>query len=108
MGKTKALGTHVYLAGTKGQHHYTKITEAIANYVGTLFGMNMRMLVKESTDSPPIEPQELLNEDQKSPFKMKLKEKEINQYIKDLASYKLNKEKVYIIILGQCDIALVN
>ena len=44
----------------------------------------------------------------KSSFKLKLKEKEADQHIKDMAAYKLNKEKVFIIILGQCDIALIN
>ena len=57
VGKIKELGTHVYIAGGKQQHHYTKITAAIADYVGGLYDMDIRMLVKESKDSPPLEPE---------------------------------------------------
>ena len=108
LGTTKEIGNHVYVAGTKQQHHFTKISNAIADYVGTSFGMNMRMLVKEGKDSPPSEPQEPTPEDAKKPVKMKQYEKKLDQYYKELALYEKTKEKVFIIILGQCNLAMVN
>ena len=57
VGKIKELETHLCVAGGKQQHHYAKITEAITDYVGGLYGMDMIILVKKSKDSPPLEPE---------------------------------------------------
>ena len=40
-GNIKELGNHVFVAGTKQQHHFTKTQEEIADHTGALYGMDM-------------------------------------------------------------------
>ena len=59
VGHIKELGTHVFVAGLKQQHHYSKIKEEIASHIGGEHGMSMRNLVKDGIEDPPTEPTEL-------------------------------------------------
>ena len=83
----KELGTHVFVAGSEQPHHFNKIKDAIAEHVGTVEGMGMRMrnLVKDSKDYPPKEPTELGEKDAKNQAKMKKHEKELDVWFKNPA-----------------------
>ena len=108
VGSIKELGTHVFVAGLKQQHHYTKIVKAIAQCAGKECGVTMRNAALNANEISPAPPPEPPTEDATNPIKMKIFEMEHSQCKEELKDYKLHKEKVFVIILGQCNQALVN
>jgi len=94
-------------AGTKGGQadKYTQVTRAIGDYVGRVFGREMKILVingKETTHEEPEYPKN----DNKGDVAMW--SKKYDQYTADAKAYKKNKEKVFVIVIGQCDKAMRN
>ena len=56
-GNIEELGTHVFVAGAKQQHHHSKILEAIADDIGTEHGMDVWHLIEPGKDQAPEPPQ---------------------------------------------------
>ena len=77
------------------------------HYVGKQYGMRMRLLVKTSINQAPSSPPNPTKEKQSNPIKMKLWERKVDSHDKQLNVHNLNKEKVFIILLGQCNTSLL-
>lgn len=106
-GDVEALGKNVYFI-TKGQQadQYTKTTEAIADYVGIKYGMVMRSLVKDQKEIKLTEP--TTPKSGASELEVKKWEKELDRYYKKVDKYEEDKAKVFIVIKGQCTLAMKN
>lgn len=104
-GDIEALGTNVYLYGTKGQSGvYVRTTEAIGDYVGCEYGKAMKTLVSKGKEVPPTEPTapQPLKTDEQMNADWKKYEKALDRYNKKMDLYEENKSKVFIVIMGQC------
>ena len=101
----KKLGTDAWIAGDGPQHHHSKMLETVTDCAGEHHSMSVRPSIKTSIDQAPTEPSDPIKEELDSPIEMKLWEKKVDQCDKLIIAYQLNKEKVFIIILEQCDIA---
>jgi hypothetical protein len=130
MGKTMELGDNVYMIGTTDQaDRFMKTTLAIADYVGVQYSWDMRLLVKNREEKVFIEPSSpeataatvttgvatrsqagTEAEAQAGPgaaemarYKVKL-----GEHLKDVRQYQDDKAKVFVVILGQCTIAVLS
>jgi len=106
-GAVEALGSNVYVSDVSGAtDKFVKTTEAIADYVGRVLGKPMCDLVNGS-DKPPVEP-ELPNTTKKDGPEARKWDRDYSHYLNQHELYKLNKGKVFVIILGQCTLAVKN
>ena len=94
-------------AGNKGGQadRYTQVTKAIAEYVGRKFGRSMRILVLSGKETEFDEPEYPGDEDK---GQIAIWNKRYDQYLKEVNAYSKDKEKVFMIVLGQCDKAMRN
>jgi len=106
-GAVEELGNNIYKIA-KGQEvdQYKRITNAIADHVGRLYGAKMHLLVKERSDKPPEKPNRV--DKDADPIVIKEWEKDYDRYLKKLDLYEDHKSKVFIIIKGQCSLAVRN
>jgi hypothetical protein len=103
-GNIVELGNNVYQYRTRDQgDRFTRMTEAIADYVGREYSKEMRLLVKNQKENEPIEPvMPDKKEESKLPFVMKKYETELNQYYFKKERYEQHKAKIFVIVKGQC------
>jgi hypothetical protein len=85
---------------------FVKTTEAIADYVGRELGKPMCDLVN-GIDKPPVEP-ELPTSTKKDGPEARKWDCDYSHYLHQRELYNLNKGKVFMIILGQCTLAVEN
>jgi len=102
------LKAHVYGVAKAGEQvdEYTRTTKAIGEYVGRLFGREMKNLVvhgKESVPVKPTYPGDKSDEEAKAIWS-----KEYDRYLKKVDLYDLNKAKVFEIVLKQCNKVVKN
>jgi hypothetical protein len=115
LGKLEELGELVYKVNTKDQADmYIRTTEAIGDYVAVEYGWNMRLLVnqgKEAEFTKPKAPTAVMTRAAMKEEGVGLvdsvkmaeyKKAELDLYHKDMREYQSNKEKVFVVILGQC------
>ena len=110
-GKVPELGRNVYVYGTPNQgDKFIKTTEAIADYVGREMSKSMMLLVKgkESPPKEPVQPKPKKGEEDNVGFGFATKkyEKEVSHYLYKMDKYIKDKAKVFMIILGQCMLAM--
>jgi hypothetical protein len=79
-GNFAELGNNVYQHGTRDQGDRFTKTEAIADYVGSEYSKELRLLLKNQAESEPKEPVMPDKEEAKSPFVMKKYETELKHY----------------------------
>jgi hypothetical protein len=124
LGKTEELGEYVYKIGSSDQADtFIRTTEAIADYVGVKYGWVMRMLVKnreEKAFTKPTMPTAAkvttrsqtgtetevpgsVSSAQLADYKA-----ELDNYHRDTRAYQENKAKVFVVILGQCTVAVMS
>jgi hypothetical protein len=102
-GNIAELGNNVYQYGTRDQgDRSTRMTEAIANYVGREYSKEMRLLVKNQKENEPKEPVIPDKEEAKSPFVLKKYETELKQYYFKKERYEEHKAKIFVIVKWQC------
>lgn len=105
-GSIEELGKHIYSGdAVTAEDKFNKTTEAIASYVGKQLGKPMYDLVMGS-DKPPPQPANPDASVKKDSFEMRAWDRQYDQYLKDTKEYTTNKGKVFIILLGQCDLAM--
>ena len=85
---------------------YTKMTKAIGDAIGKMFGHEMKKLVLHEEESEPTEPAYPGNE--KDSKAIAIWNKEYDQWLKLKRKYQEQKAKVFAIILGQCDKSMQN
>jgi hypothetical protein len=108
-GNIAELGNNVYQYGTRDQgDRFTRMAEAIANYVGREYSKEMRLLVKNQKENEPKEPVMPDTEEAKSPFVMKKYETELKQYYFKKERYEEHKAKIFVIVKGQCTLNMKN
>lgn len=106
-GAVEELGSNVYVCEVQGANDkFVKTTEAIADYVGRELGKPMCDLVN-GFDNPPKEPELPANAKKDSPEARKW-DRDYSHYLHQTETYELNKGKVFVIILGQCTLAVKN
>jgi hypothetical protein len=99
-GAVKELGSNVYVSNVSGAtDKFVKTTEAIADYVGRELGKPMCDLVN-GIDKPPEEPELPINAKKDAPETRKW-DCDYSHYLQQHELYRLNKGKVFVIILGQ-------
>jgi hypothetical protein len=124
LGKTEELGEFVYKIGCNDQADaFIRTTEAIAEYVGVNYGWKMRMLVKnrrETVFTKPTMPtaakvttRSQAGTETKVPgsvssAQMADYKAELDNYHRDTREYQDNKAKVFVVILGQCTVAVLS
>jgi hypothetical protein len=101
VGAVKELGDYVYKLGDKQGNRYVEITEAIADYVGNKYGIEMADLC-HGRDVAPVEPTEPTTDKEDDPVGWFKYEKRFDQYIREETAYKKNKSQTYSCIWGQC------
>lgn len=105
--RLEELKSHVYGIGASVQADwYTKTTKAIAEYVGRVYGHDMKILVlkgQEAVLEEPEFPADTSNEKEKAIWS-----KKYDHFLKHEQRYKDYKAKVFTIIMGQCDKAMQN
>ena len=118
LGKTKELGDHVYKIGTNDQADlFIRTTEAIAEYVGVEYGWELRILVKQRTEAsftkPKYPTQVATRSATAAAADPNLESAQIAEYKAELSiyhgrldKYNESKAKVFVIILGQCTLAV--
>jgi hypothetical protein len=80
-GNIAELGNKIYQYGTRDLgDRFTRMTEAIANYVGREYSKEMRLMVKNQKEKKKKETVMLDKEEAKLPFVMKKDETELKQY----------------------------
>ncbi len=84
---------------------YAKTTKEIAEYVGRIYGHDMKMLVLKGQETVPQEPEypETTNKKDKAIWS-----KKYDQYLKHEQWYKDYQAKVFTIVTGQCDKLMQN
>jgi len=101
------LQSHVYgLANSKQADQYTKTTKAIAEYVGRVYGPDMKVLVSLGKESLPVEPefpQDATDEKAKAIWS-----KKYDLYTKKSDKYVEYKAKTFTVVFGQCDEPMKN
>lgn len=102
-----SLKGKVYCLTNKGKHceRYKDTTEAIAKYVGRVYGQEMYNLVLHGTETEFEEPTLEANPNELDKLKWS---KMYDIYTKDMKNYEVNKFKVWIIIWDQCEKAMIN
>lgn len=107
-GAVEALGSNVYVSDVSGAtDKFVKTTEAIADYVGREFGKPMCDLVN-GIDKPPVEPELPNSNARKDGPEARKWDRDYSHYLNKHELYQLNKGKVFVIILGQCTLAVKN
>jgi hypothetical protein len=102
-GNIAELSNSVYQYGTQGQgDRFTRMTKAIADYVGREYSKEMRLLVKNQKENEPKEPVMPDKEEAKSPFVMKKYETKLKQYYSKKERNEEHKAKIFVIVKGQC------
>ena len=101
------LKEHVYdIAGGGLQADwYTKTTKAIGQYVGRVYGREMKTLVLQLSEAGPETPDYPKNGDEEQKA---IWSKEYDQYVKKRERYADYKGKVFTTIIGQCTKAMRN
>lgn len=95
------LKSQVYGMGASVKaDQYAKTTKAIAEYVGQVYGHDMKMLVLKGQETVLQEPEypTTTNEKEKAIWS-----KKYDHYLKHEQRYKDYKAKVFTIVMGQCD-----
>jgi hypothetical protein len=108
-GVVKELGSNVYVSDVSGAtDKFVKTTKAIADYVdrGRLLGKPMCDLVN-CIDKPPVEPELPTNAKKDGP-EIRKWDRDYSHYLHQHELYRLNKGKVFVIILGQFTLAVKN
>jgi hypothetical protein len=127
LGKTEELEENIYKIGTNDQADlFIRTTEAIAEYVGKEYGYELRILVKhrkEPSFTKPAYPTDkaavitrAAAKEAQAPAETSERESalmaeykaELGIYHTKLEKYNENKAKVFVIILGQCSIGVLN
>ena len=100
------LKSHVYGMGASMKaDQYAKTTKAIAEYVGRVYGHEMKMLVLKGQETVPQEPEYPTTTNDKDKA---IWSKKYDQYLKQEQRYKDYKAKVFTIVMGQCDKPMQN
>jgi hypothetical protein len=108
-GNITELGNSIYQYGTRDQgDRFTRMTEAIVDYVGREYSKKMRLLVKNQKENEPKEAVMPDKEEAKLPFVMKKYEVELKQYYFKKERYKEHKAKIFVIVKGQCTLNMKN
>ena len=115
-GMTEELGEHVYKVRTNDQADlFIKTTDAIGDYVGTKYGWDLRILVKQRQEAVFTKPtlptrmatrskaKEDTTEDEGALIEYKA---ELSIYYDKVDTYQANKAKVFVVILGQCTVGV--
>jgi hypothetical protein len=106
-GAVEELGSNVYVSDVNGAtDKFVKTTEAIADYVGRVLGKPMCDLVN-GIDKPPTEPELPTNTKKEGPEATEW-DRNYSHYLHQRELYNLIKGKVFMIILGQCTLAVKN
>ena len=116
LGETEELGSNVFKFNSKdAPEYYIHTKEAIAHYAGVNYGKNMRMLVKNGEEKkftkPTLEaPKKKKGQEDRDPSPGELEEfkMELLLYHKEKKEYNEQKQKLFIVILGQCTRATKN
>ena len=85
---------------------YEKITKAIGEHVGKVYGYEMKVLILEGTETvhaPPPQPS-----GQATKYQEVAWGKEYDAYLKDKKKYDDDKAKIFATIFGHCDDAMKN
>lgn len=100
--KPTELKAHVYGVAKAGEQvdEYTRTTKAVGEYVGRLFGKEMKNLVVHGKESVPVKP--LYPGENGSAEAKAVWSKEYDRYLKQNDLYDLNKAKVFEIVSQQC------
>jgi hypothetical protein len=107
-GAVKELGSNVYVSDVSGAtDKFVKTTKAIADYIGRVLGKPMCDLVN-GVDKPPVEPELPINVKKDGPETRNKWYRDYSHYVQQHELYRLNKGKVFVIILGQCTLAVKN
>ena len=101
------LKEHVYdiADGGKQADRFTKTTKAIGQYVGRVYGREMKTLVLQQSEAGPTVPVYPKNGDDQAKA---IWSKEYDQYVKKRERYADYKNKVFTTIMGQCTKAMKN
>ena len=101
------LKEHVYdIAGSGIQaDRYTKTTKAIGQYVGRVYGREMKTLVLQLSEAGPTAPEYPMAGDEQAKA---IWSKEYDQFVKKREKYADYKSKVFTTIMGQCTKAMRN
>jgi hypothetical protein len=106
-GAVEELGSNVCVSDVNGAtDKFMKTTKAIADYVSRESGKPMCDLVN-GIDKPPVEP-ELPTSVKKDGPEARKWDRDYSHYLHQRELYNLNKGKVFVIILGQCTLAVKN
>lgn len=123
LGKNEELGELIYKYNTKDQAEmYTRTTEAIAEYVGEKYGWDMRTLVKHQKEKEFTKPQgptaaegvttrakgagEVSEGGKVTSIQMAEYKADLDNYYRNSREYEENKAKTFVVILGQCSVAV--
>jgi len=109
IGAIEELKANVYTFGTAQQGNlFSKVNTAIGDYCGREHGKPMKLLF-EGKESPPKEPTRPTEApDKMDPWDREVYRRELDQWIKLKQVYKENKGVVFLIIMGQCSLAMRN
>ena len=106
-GISELKGKLYSMADGKGSQadKYMQTTKAIAEYVGRIFGREMKVLVSNGAETVFEEPEYPKEQDK---GKEAIWSKKYDQYLKNVESYKKQKAKVFTIVLGRCEKPMKN
>ena len=105
--KISELKGHVYGMTEIGKQadQYTKTTKAIGEYVGRMYGHDMKKLVLQLEETRPEEPEYPVDQSDKNKA---IWSKKYDLYLKKEERYEDQKGKVFTIIMGQCNKPMKN
>jgi hypothetical protein len=107
-GAVKELGSNVHVSDVSGAtDKFVKTAKAIADYVGKVLGKPMCNLVN-IIDKPTVEPELPINAKKKDGPETRKWDHDYSHHLQQHELYRLNKGKVFMIILGQCTLAVKN
>lgn len=109
-GATSELGTNVYVCEVPGaSEKFVKTTERIASYVGsTLHKAMADLMLGQKSDLIPVEPENLHKDVKKDSHEARKWDKQYDHYLRQKAIYDENVGKTFVIIEGQCTLAVRN
>ena len=84
---------------------YSETTKAVAQYVGRVYGREMKTLVLLGKETVRKEPEYPKKESKKDEAVWRIK---MDYYLKKIEQYDENKAKVFTIIMGQCEKSMKN
>jgi hypothetical protein len=107
-GAVKELGSKVYVSDVStATDKFVKMTEVIADYVSRVLGKEPMCDLVNGIDKPPVEPELPTNAKKDGPEARKW-DRNYSHYLQQRERYRLSKGKVFVIILGQCTLAVKN